>query len=395
MADYTSAKAGLFYPHIHFRSREWLRSSVMYYDKLSRIVPRGVPVDRVHWYRELMNHSQAEAMVRDVDALKANGFLIDEAPEAVLKEVSEEFSVFLENALSNPERRAKLIPALAHDDSFYSIHPAKIDHQLQERLRGIGLIHERQDDDYSDIELEPVTAAFYMLHLANRMAGRRALVTDEARYQSLMYQPVDGASEKKGVKDQELRLATAVFETVIPTGLVNVPIETLMKIQYDLVDQRRRFQDKIRSIAKSMEKIDDPEEIQEEIDVQARKLKDDQEDLRERLKAIGVTGVGALMAVSVPSWVPADWGAGAKAGSAMLLGAGAFAVSNSLIKSIFEYRAAKRTNPMTYVLNVKKRVKASTEAKRITSLNLSSAMSANDGPRRRTRQLRRRMARMR
>src|SRR5207247_67676 len=113
----------------------------------------------------------------------------------------------------------------------------KIDHRLQKRLRDIGLLHERQDDDYSDIELEPVTAAFYMLHLANKMAGRRALLTDEARYQSLMYQPVDGASKKRGIKDQELRLATAVFETVIPTALDTVPIETLLKIQYDLADQ--------------------------------------------------------------------------------------------------------------------------------------------------------------
>ena len=394
MAEYTSAKAGLFYPHIHFRSREWLRSSILYYDKLSRIVPQGVPVDRVHWYGEFMTHSQAEEIVRDVDALKANGFLSDESPEAILGQVSQEFSAFLETTLSNSERRAKLFPALSDDESFYSIHPAKIDHTLQKRLWEMRLLHQRQGDDYSDIELEPVTAAFYMLHLANKMAGRRALVTDEARYQSLMYQPVDGTSKKRGIKDQELRLATAVFETVIPTGLQNVPIETLLKIQYDLADQRRRFQDKIRSVAKSMEKIDDPEEIQEEIDVQARKLKDDQEDLREKLKSVGATGVGALMAVSVPSWVPADWGAGAKAGSALLIGAGAIAVSNSLIKSIFEYRAAKRTNPMTYVLNVKKRVKASAEAKRITSLNLSPVRSASSGSRLRHRRLRR-MARRR
>ena len=31
-----------------------------------------------------------------------------------------------------------------------------------------------------------------------------------------------------------------------------------------------------------------PEEMQEEIDVQARKLKDDQEDLREKLKSSGL-----------------------------------------------------------------------------------------------------------
>lgn len=173
-----------------------------------------------------MTHSQAEEIVRDVDALKANGFLSDESPEAILSEVSQEFSAFLETT-SNSKRRAKLLPALSDDESFYSIHPAKIDHTLQKRLWEMRLLHQRQGDDYSDIELEPVTAAFYLLHLANKMAGRRALVTDEARYQSLMSQPVEGFVEEGGHQGPGAQARQAVFETVIPTGLQTVGAKRL------------------------------------------------------------------------------------------------------------------------------------------------------------------------
>ena len=31
----------LFYPHIHFRSRRWLRMAMLYYESISRIVPAG------------------------------------------------------------------------------------------------------------------------------------------------------------------------------------------------------------------------------------------------------------------------------------------------------------------------------------------------------------------
>src|SRR5438445_13685682 len=43
VAPTDSPKIGLYYPYIHFRNEEWLRTSLLYWDRMARIVPRGYP----------------------------------------------------------------------------------------------------------------------------------------------------------------------------------------------------------------------------------------------------------------------------------------------------------------------------------------------------------------
>jgi hypothetical protein len=44
MADVAPApKVGLYYPHIHFRHDEWLKTSILFWDSIERIVPMGYP----------------------------------------------------------------------------------------------------------------------------------------------------------------------------------------------------------------------------------------------------------------------------------------------------------------------------------------------------------------
>ena len=236
-----------------------------------------------------------------------------------------------------------------------------------------------------------------MLHLANKIAGRRGLVTDSSVYQSLMYQPLSNAAAlKQGRRDQELRLATAVFQTAIPTGLESVPIDTLLKVQYDLVDQRKRFQDKLAALAKSMESIGNEEELQEQVDAHARKLKDEQDELVDKLRSARLTFGTALFSVSAPAWVTSSWGLAATTMSPLVAGAVAVGVSGLAIKSIFDQRAAKRTNAMTYVLNIRKRLKAKGELKRIVTLDLKDPDEPRHQHRRTHRVLaRRRLRRMR
>ena len=204
------------------------------------------------------------------------------------------------------------------------------------------------------------------------MAGHRGLVTDAALYQSLLYQPLGRSSSNTGKGDRELRLATAVFETVMPVGLESVPIDRLLSVQADLVDQRRRFQDKVSALAKGMELLKSDDELREQVDANARKLKDEQDELIDKLRAAKIAFGSALFSVSIPSWVTAEWGMHMTSPSAWLVSAGAVAVSGVVIKSIFDHGAAKRTNPMTYLLNVKKRLKPKAEATRIISLKIKA-----------------------
>jgi hypothetical protein len=223
--------AALYYPHIHFRSQAWVRATLLYYDSLSRIVPARLDADESSFYRAFMPNPRP--LLKDVDALKSNGFLIEESPEPYVSEIANEFYDFAMENLVEPTRRAKLVPALYRRKAFYTIHPRKIDGTLRQILLDLKLAHVKQGDKYSDIKIEPVTGGLYMLFLANRMAGRRSLVSDSSIYQSLMYQPMGGAAEVGKGKSAEFRLATAVLRTVVPVELESVPIDKLLRVHSD------------------------------------------------------------------------------------------------------------------------------------------------------------------
>jgi len=210
------------------------------------------------------------------------------------------------------------------------------------------------------------------LFLANRMAGRRNLVSDSSIYQSLMYQPIGTeAAEGSKRKSAEFRLATAVLRTAVPVDLESVPIDKLLRLNSDLKEQRTRFQDKINGLAKQMESAKDDAELQESIEVHQRKIEDEIEELETRLRAANFAIGFGLLAFSVPNWVTAGWGLGITSLTPLSAAIGAVAVSGGVIKSVFDRQIARKTHPLNYLLTLKKRLRARTMAKNIVDLKLT------------------------
>jgi hypothetical protein len=189
-----SERVALFYPYIHFRNREWLRTAMLYYDQVSRIVPPGVDFDKVRYYREFS--TDGALLLEDIAALRANGFLVEDSPEPYVASIASEFFDFAVEKLADEKKRAALVPRLAKRGDFYSVHRAKIDPTLSEMLVKLNLAREgRKRPSWSDLELEPVTGGLYMLFLARKMANHRNLVTDSPVYQSLLFQETGRARE--------------------------------------------------------------------------------------------------------------------------------------------------------------------------------------------------------
>jgi hypothetical protein len=97
-------KAALYYPHIHFRSQQWLRASILYYDSLSRIIPAGLDADESSFYSAFTKNPKP--LLKDVDALKANGFLVEESPEPHVRKISDDFFDFAMKNLTEEKQRA-------------------------------------------------------------------------------------------------------------------------------------------------------------------------------------------------------------------------------------------------------------------------------------------------
>src|SRR5688572_27351442 len=84
-----SGPSALYYPHIHFRSRRWLRMALLYYENISRIVPPGFEPETPDAYA--YDSVPAGGLLDEVRELRALGFIRDEAPGAALTTVSNEF----------------------------------------------------------------------------------------------------------------------------------------------------------------------------------------------------------------------------------------------------------------------------------------------------------------
>jgi hypothetical protein len=311
-------------------------------------------------------------MLRDIQALKANGYLIEDYPEPHRKAVAGAFRSFALKYLRDKKQREKLFPQLANRRTFNLVHPSKLDPGLASELRDLKLAYAADGDDYSDLALEPATAGLYMLFLANEMSGARSLISDSSVYQSLMYARLPGApASERGMGDEAFRLATVVLRTAMPDDIESVPIDKLLRIRDDLSKPRKRFQDKVAALAKGLEKPKSEEELLKLLETQGRRIEDEYDELVDKLRLSNVAFFTGLFALSVPGWATAGWGLGIAAMSPALAGIAAVGVSGGVVKRIFDRRAAKRS-PWSYLLSVRRRLRASSFAKQITTLDLQA-----------------------
>lgn len=80
-------KTALYYPYIHFRSRRWLRTAALYYDRITRIIPMGSEPDTVSGYSEL--GEDPTDLLDDIRALRDANIIDEERPEPHTHAVAE------------------------------------------------------------------------------------------------------------------------------------------------------------------------------------------------------------------------------------------------------------------------------------------------------------------
>ena len=122
----------LYYPHVRFRSREWLRTSVLYHNKIWRIVPPGLSDHDLEQGYGLPDHRILEEM----RILRNEHIIQNELVSPVVAKVGADFTEFVKANLTDPTRRKKLIPELSADQQhkYYRIHPGKLDRGLRDLL---------------------------------------------------------------------------------------------------------------------------------------------------------------------------------------------------------------------------------------------------------------------
>ncbi|HHT9131760.1 MAG TPA: DUF6236 family protein [Candidatus Tripitaka californicus] len=331
--------SALYYPYIQISDNLWLRRAILYWDRISPIVPWEVEkeIPQKHVSRELKSYGVLD-FINPEDILE--GQEGQKLSESFLKIIdSKEFTL----KIGPPEKRR-------YD---CKIHRDKFADGLLDKLRDKDLFKEGGPWQF----LETNTGRVYMGFLASYLANHLRLepITDSTDYQKGFLQSHLTPSDKSTTVS-----ASLVLEELLPAPKEAVPVKKLLKFkekhERELLAFRRVTRDTIESIRplteeRQREKIESvKDEIKEQCLVLSRKLKENRiETFLNCLLVpfkISMSDVGAIGATTIS--VPIG---------ATVLGVHA---GIKIVREVFRGQARRHsileTTPYTYVFNVRKKL---------------------------------------
>jgi hypothetical protein len=364
-------QAALFYPHMSFRSRRWLRTAVLYYDKIARIVPTGFDPDILENPGFLADEDRD--LFADVKALRDAGVIEEERPERHTSEVADQFFDFAWKHLSHPESLADIAPKLAARKEFYTINPAKMDPALARVLQDQDLVRRVAEDD-SDWAINPLIGGLYMLFLARHIAGQKPLISDNSIYQRLLCTSLGEAEDKMALTasrpNNALKLVTAACKAVVPTGLDVGSIKSLLNVRDKFAEHRDRFQTKITELAQTLDSSPDQKDVPVKIVRQMEMITDEIENIKDKLLSQNISVAAATAALTIPVIASAVHG-----NFSTSIATGAIAIGTCITKYVIDRRVIERS-PWMYLFNVSKAFQPKDFADRLTRLDMNFV---NDG----------------
>jgi hypothetical protein len=347
----------LYYPHIQFYERRWLRTAALYHDHLGRIVPSG-------FSPRYDDSPETREIYQDIWSLTEAGFIQDEDPAPFTAAVS---NAFYELALANtdPERRAKLLPVLPNADEPFTIYRQKLDPTLLQLMEDMKLA--RPLNEY-EIEADPICGVLYMRTLAEHMAAQRPLVTDDPVFEAMANAPNPQGGEMAG--DKGFLLANAIFRTSVPLDIEKVPRGDLLKFREDNQDARLAFYNEIRKMAGDLAKLRNPRQITSAVDHYANTVDAAVNRLESKLRLLNVACAPAVFGVSLPGWLTTAWGLGVT-NPVSLFGTLGVVLAVVIVKSVGERKLVAEENTVGYVHYMRKHLTPHQYAEDLVQLNLS------------------------
>jgi hypothetical protein len=358
--------SAMYYPHIHFRNRKWLRTALLHYDEIIRIVPEGYDPNSVEEYARFSY--EAEELAAEVRELEAAGFICNVAPDpSSVNLTSGEFLDFVSSNLTDPDRRRSVLPLLRRRNPWLTLHPSKIDPGLAEILTELGLARKSVEHSPDDWDIEAATAVLYLMYLAARMADGRPLTTDNVNYQKLLYSR-DRATEIKpaAARDDLFMLASASFESALPDNLEDLPLNTLLDFRDKHGAVRAKFQAEIGKLAEKMSEARDEHDLYKTLLAQAEMIAREEALLKDKLSFSFATFSAAVFSVSVPSYiVPVATGH-----PLLLAAAGAAVISLASYRYMLDRRVTQSSSPYAYLLAVDRLISRDKVARDLISLHI-------------------------
>lgn len=219
----------LYFPSIEINNHQWLKSTLLLWDCVYRIVPSTYTPNDMHPVKVASDLG----LVRPV-TLEADDF----------SKISVEFSGFME--------KLPFCPAGLDGKMTDRLHKEKIDSQLYPALERLA----RTIDPSGFLELPQDISRGYMLYLAKAVAGRRnlATVTDDRNAWTVFpyFKERGNFDEQTYNLEAQSYFSSLIFRDLLPLDMVNVEMEAVAEFVAKRKDERARLRNALTSAANQL-----------------------------------------------------------------------------------------------------------------------------------------------
>lgn len=346
----------LYYPSINIPDGDWLRSSLLYTDKVASIYPfNSINDKRLNFdTRTLYDKGLYKPffVLEELYSSKPNPELEKFENNFLKVAQSKEFKRIRE--LSRKKNPLLGLSEVEFSQNTFDIYISKISYRVADylRLNGDILIH-KNDTRLPDVRIEKTSAIVYMSMLADYLARiNKDLVipsTDKIEFEKLAYQLTDEKTLTRRIQ----------LDDCLPTPSPNVDIKDIIKFKQKRKYELLKFRELIDNIEGELNSVHDDKErkrimikfqekIQKEI-IEIKRLMGDSKldfilsgfssllDFKQKEVFGTMSGIGAL-------------GAGVVANLPFIgLGAGALILTGTLVSSYKKITRHVESNSSSYI----------------------------------------------
>lgn len=277
--------SALYYPYIHPRSVDRLKSALMYWDRVRRIVPWAVT-----------QGAYADGDNDDARRLADSGLLLSTPPEDYKERAFERFLRHIEPHQDRFTIGSKEAAGLASKN--YGLHVEKMGDEAIYKLEQMGLAVRMGDW----VAMNAQVGAFFMFCLAATIGsemGAPLLSEDEddaSLGQSILFEPENADDGSEWLIELGIDLPTAEELAKVSTG-------EFVSFARRRAAERLRFRRAVDGIIKVAREIDDPNALADYVSTTRVELNEAFGSLKASLDEIRVEGIANAAKISVPSGI--------------------------------------------------------------------------------------------
>jgi len=311
----------LYYPTIEIRDEEWLKSALLVWDKVYRIVPKHHAPNDSDEIKEAIDNDLIRSIVLEDDDLKG---------------VTDSFTDFMDSL--------PFTPAGLEESEAAFVHPEKIDASLYPILDA----YTRGYTEEGWLELPSEVARGYMYFLAQVVAERRLLErgTNDPYIFAIGAYFSELANFDEYIYNEEAAgyYSSLIMNDIIPRDLTSVPMRSVITAINKSKDEKTEFRKELLRFSEQLHRCESVDHARTIFTDYKNDLMRAKGDLRASQGFLNKGAIGSLFAMGTPTSLTA-FGAIAAVAEPFSL---TTLSSSMLIGAVASYVDYKRTSSSAY-----------------------------------------------